>query len=49
MYKVIYWTENQNKINSAPKYYETNDREDFIHAIDVINDNKFEIEFATEL
>lgn len=49
MYEIIYWTENQDKINNAPKCYNTNDRKDFIHALEVLKDNGCEIEYATEL
>ena len=49
MYKLIYWLEGQSKLFSAPQYYETSDREDFIHALEVAKENGYEIEFATEL
>lgn len=49
MFRLIYWLHNQSKIFSAPQYYETDDREDFIHALEVANENGYEIEYATEL
>lgn len=49
MFKLIYWLPNQSKLFSAPQYYETDDREDFIHALEVADKNSYEIEFATEL
>lgn len=49
MFKMIYWLPRQSKIFSAPNYYETDDREDFIHALQIANENGYEIEFATEL
>lgn len=49
MFEIIYWLPNQSKIFSEPQYYETNDREDFIHALQVATENGYEIEFATEL
>ena len=48
-YKLIYWLPNQSKIFSAPQYYETSDRDDFIRALDCVERNGYEIEFATEL
>lgn len=48
-FEIIYWLPNQSKIFSEPQYYETNDREDFIHALQVARENGYEIEFATEL
>lgn len=49
MFYMIYWLRNQSKMFSAPKYYETDDREDFIHALEVAKENGYEIEYATEL
>lgn len=49
MFKMIYWLPNQSKICSAPQYYETDDREDFIRALLIAKENGYEIEFATEL
>lgn len=49
MYRLIYWLPRQSKLFSAPNYYETDDRDDFIHALQVANENGYEIEFATEL
>lgn len=49
IFKIIYWLPNQSKIFSAPQYYETDDREDFIKALIVVKENGYEIEFATEL
>ena len=49
LFKMIYWLPNQSKIFSAPKYYETDDRNDFVHALQIANENGYEIEFATEL
>ncbi len=48
MFKLIYWLPNQSKLFSAPQYYETNDREDFIHALQIVEENGYEIEFATD-
>jgi hypothetical protein len=49
MFKIIYWLPNQSKMFSAPQYYETDDRENFIKVLIVAKENGYEIEFATEL
>ena len=49
MFKMIYWLPNQSKLFSEPQYYETDDRDNFIHALQIANENGYEIEFATEL
>lgn len=49
MFHIIYWLPNQSKIFSAPQYYETDDREDFIRALLFVEENGYEIESATEL
>lgn len=49
MFYMIYWLRNQSKILSAPQYYETDDRDDFIHALEVAEENGYEIEYSTAL
>lgn len=48
-YKIIYWLPNQSKLFSAPQYYETDDKADFIHALKIAEENGYEIEYATKL
>ena len=48
MFKMAYWLPRQNKIVGAPQYYETDDREDFVNALEMVINNGYEIEFATD-
>ena len=49
MFKMAYWLSRQDKIAGAPQYYETDDREDFVNALEFVINNGYEIEFATEV
>lgn len=49
MFELIYWLPDQDKICGAPKHYWTEDREEFIRALQFVKDNGYEIEFATDL
>ena len=48
-YTLVYWLPNQSKLFSAPECYETEDRDDFIRALDIANEKGYEIEYATEV
>ena len=49
MYKLVYWLENQSKLFSEPRYYETYNKREFLKAFEIAEREGYEVEYATEV